>query len=406
MITVGWIGLGRLGLPLAISYARAGVGVVAYDQKYPDLASLDSHPSISYERGGAEYLTAPVNLVLHHDRVFSNRVIFLVLPTPGSDLDPTALFEFLYGLQGSGWIGSLVVVSTVLPGECRRLSRYLGSGQRLYHISSYAGMGSVLADEALHKDIVIGSLDGKVDEYLATVLGVRYGDGWRHRARIVSYETSELAKLAVNVVASLKVGFSNDMTRLCHRIEGADADTVLGIVARDQRASSGRYIGVGMADGGGCHPREVEALKRLDDRPKESTFSAASLSRDTYNSWLAGTCSLGSGRVLVWGLGFKDGVPITDGSSAVQVAARLQEFGLDVRQYDPLAMLGRTTAGDKVEEFIQQPLTVLLATDFGFSAIASHLPSGSVVIDATRAGPLDLSLSDGVKYLRAGRGPV
>jgi nucleotide sugar dehydrogenase len=408
MISVGWVGLGKLGLPLAITYARAGVIVLAYDTDYPTVESLAAHPSLAYERGVADYLSGhrrtPGGLGIGSlTDALKARVVFLVLPTPGPGLDPSALFEFVDGLD-SGWQGSIVVVSTTLPGTCRELAKHLTKGQRLYHLSSYAGMGTVLADEGLSRDIVIGSLDGLTDPDLDAVLDARYGAGWRHRARVVSRETSEMAKLAVNVVASLKVGFSNDMTRLCHATPGADADAVLGIVARDQRASSGRYIGVGMADGGPCHPREVEALERM--MHDGAMFHAARAARQNYNYWLASTVmKTRLRRVLIWGTGFKDGVPLTDNSSAVVVAETLRGFGCEVHEYDPTAMSMRMPQGMLVKDVIAKPVAILLATDQGF--IGEWIDSvalGSVIVDATRCGcPI---AGDGVRYVRLGRGPV
>lgn len=403
---VGWLGLGRIGLPLAVGYARAALWVDAYDPLYPGDLALAGHPAFVYETGLSDaYRTARARLALRcsiPDLLGRGAsVLFLALPTPSWELDTGALARALGEVAAAGWHGPIVVVSTVTPGACAALSEIV-PGRRLYHLSSYAGMGTVLQEEAATAR-VLGSPDGEVCEALDAVMTARYGAGWRHATRIVSRETSELAKLVVNVVVSLKVGLSNAVMQVAASIPGANAEDVLAICAADRRVASGRYLGYGMADGGGCHPREVAALEHLSEG--HAIFSAARQERERHNGWIASQLlMLQRGvprRIVIWGRDFKDGVPIEDNSSAVEVE-RLLRLMLH-RSHPgvtafPAHMGGFAVAGQHLDA---GPVVLLLATSCGpVEGLIERLKPGSAVLDLSRFGvPVR---RDGILYARPG----
>jgi len=153
-------------------------------------------------------------------------------------------------------------------------------------------------------------------------------------------EEAEVIKVLYNTFVSTKIAFANTAMEICHHIDGADVDVVLGVLGEaHQRLVSDRYLAAGMGDGGACHPRDNIALSHLSSRLGLSFdwFRGIMQQRERQTDWLADLIEQhrGGRDVVILGRSFKPESNIVTGSAAVLLESILRERGLPVTVWDP-----------------------------------------------------------------------
>ncbi len=160
------------------------------------------------------------------------------------------------------------------------------------------------------------------------------------------FATAELVKVAANAFLATKISFINAMAEVCEAT-GADVTRLSEALSHDTRIG-GRFLHAGLGFGGGCLPKDIRAfMARAGELGVDQALSflrevdAINLRRrdrtvDLARELLDGTFI--DRRVAVLGAAFKPNSDDIRDSPALDVAARLQKQGADVRVYDPAAM--------------------------------------------------------------------
>jgi UDPglucose 6-dehydrogenase len=424
-MNVGFIGLGKLGLPVATAMASRGIEVFGYDPKEPDIQG-----AIEHEEGFREvYISGKERLhVVSLQEVVENcDVIFCAVQTPHeprfegiralpkdrADFDYTFLKRAIQDLVGvSRYLQrniTLAVISTVLPGTMKReVEPLLSERVSLVYNPSFIAMGSTIRDFLDPEFVLLG---GDADER-ARLIQV-YCEVFQKGSDIGPYEgprfyetsipNAELIKVAYNTFIGLKLAFANTLMEVCHKTD-CDVDEVTGALKlAHRRLISGAYLDGGMGDGGGCHPRDNIALSWLARELDLSydLFSATMEQREAGTDWLARMLSkTAQERKLppgILGIAYKPGSHIETGSPARLAKYLMHErlgwaYG-DVRVYDP-----HTKDFQGSRELPEEPCVWLVGCRHPEFADLK-LPEGSVVIDPWRYIPDQ----DGVEVIRIGQ---
>jgi UDPglucose 6-dehydrogenase len=419
---VGFLGLGKLGLPCALAVDMKGHDVMGYDinpkvmQKehvhYRE-AGPNGEPSIEpiLKASRLRFARDVRELVEHSE------IIFVAIQTPheeryeGITRLPSERKDFIYrwliaGLRSlSEQIAAVgedrivVVISTVLPGTMRRhIFPVLDKHVKICYNPFFIAMGTTMAD-FLHPEVVLlGVSDEKaarrVEEFYATVV-----DAPVYRTSI---ENAEAIKVAYNTYISMKIVFANVWMEICHRIPGTDVDAVTGALSlATKRIISPKYLAGGMGDGGGCHPRDNIALSWLARELGLSYdfFESLMIARERQTQWLAELMEAHDppGKVpmlkVILGKSFKPDTNITVGSPAVLLKNLLQERGHDVEMYDPYVDVDLPVPS--------YPASIFLIGTKHPDFVKFDFPEGSIVIDPWRYIPQ----RSGVKVVSVGRIP-
>lgn len=265
-LTVGWVGLGKLGLPCATTLAHyTQYRVVGHDPKLSSLDDVDSD-----EPGTMDLLGRKPPLELRDTiRAVVNEadVVFVAVQTPhspeydGSETMPTELRDFDYvalrqacreiatSAQRAERHVHLVVISTVLPGTMDKYVRpLLNKYVTLVYNPFFIAMGSTIED-FLHPAFVLIGTD---DTTNATPIEAIYSK--LHNAPLYkcSVPSAELIKVSYNTFISMKIVFANTLMEICSGT-GADVDEVTDALAlATDRVVSPKYLRAGMGDGGAC----------------------------------------------------------------------------------------------------------------------------------------------------------
>jgi UDPglucose 6-dehydrogenase len=375
--TVGWLGLGKLGLPCANALASCGHDVIGCDPFPPDDPGLVKLGSL------ADVVAATDGLVLvcvqtPHQCAYGGEQ---PMPAEPRDFDYSALTQAIRELRDEAnrqnRLLTAVVISTVLPGTTRtRLLPLLHrSHLTLVYGPYFPAMGTEREDFLNPEFQLLGADDHGGEEAAALYRTVH-----DRPLRLVSIESAELAKVAYNCFISMKIVYANMLAEICDAT-GADVDEVTGTLAlATRRLLSPAYLSAGMGDGGYCHPRDNIAMSWLAQRIGLSVdlMGFVSDARDVQSARLA--CLVRDQRdltglpVVLLGKAFKPGIAMTGGSPALLLASQLREAGIaDAGHWDPYV-------DDRSGLVPGVPALFVIATAHPEFA-SLDFPPGSVIID-------------------------
>jgi UDP-N-acetyl-D-glucosamine dehydrogenase len=350
---IGIVGLGYVGLPLAVSFAAAGQEVVGLDTDPAKARALNE--GRSYVEDVPDAALAPLGGMLRATTDAAElapcEAIVICVPTP---LTGSREPELAYLNQAATEVaavlreGQLVVLeSTSYPGTTReRLAPALERGSGLK-----AGPGFHLAFSPERID------PGRSDYTVATTPKLLGGltEACAERARelyelicdqvvvLSTPEAAELAKLLENIFRSVNIALVNELSQLCDRL-GIDVWEAIEAAATKPFGFMRFDPGPGM--GGHCLPVDPFYLAfkaREHDFYPEFIELAGKVNRAQPGYCVeriaralneAGKPVKGS-EVLLLGVSYKQGVGDTRESPALEILTLLQEQGADVSYHDP-----------------------------------------------------------------------
>jgi UDP-N-acetyl-D-glucosamine dehydrogenase len=359
--TVGIIGLGYVGLPLAVAFAEEGCDVVAVDldaRKAQALASGESYvEDVSSERLRA--VGERIAPSTGYDGLTRADAVLICVPTPLTGNREPELGPLIDSARGLARVlrrGQLVVLeSTTYPGTTRERIAPL-----LEESGLAAGRDFNLAFSPERVD------PGRTDFVLRNTPKVLGGltDACAERAqqlyeivceeivRVSSPEAAELCKLLENIFRSVNIALVNEMAMLTDRM-GIDIWEVVEAAATKPYGFMRFAPGPGM--GGHCLPVDPFYLSwraREYDTTTEFIELAGRINQQMPYHCVAkvqralndaGRAVRGA-RIAVFGVSYKPGVGDTRESPALKIVELLVELGGEVCYHDPhvpaLAELG------------------------------------------------------------------
>jgi UDPglucose 6-dehydrogenase len=339
---IGFIGLGKLGMPCAEEIAKKGHAVLGYDVD----KSLNS-----------DYVIVEDTI---KDVASEADIVFVAVPTPHDpNYDgkaPTAHLEpkdFQYDIvidclqEANKYMNKkqmLVLISTVLPGTVRREFVPLITNTRFVYNPYLIAMGTVAWDMVNPEMVMIGTEDG-TETGDAKELRDFYDTCMENDPRYVigTWDECECIKVFYNTFISTKIGLVNMIQDVAEKQGNINVDVVTTALAEStQRIMGPSYMKAGMGDGGSCHPRDNIALRYMAKKLDlgYDIFDAVMNAREVQAQNVAQKlCDIAKEKelpILINGIAYKPGVPYIDGSYALLVAQYCTEYGFNPMQVDPL----------------------------------------------------------------------
>jgi len=407
---IGFMGLGKLGLPCSLAVEHfGGYSVLAYDPA-PGVAEILESRVLPFQEENAQDLLeqTAIRLVSTVELVKKSDLIFIPIQTPHEPRyegitrlpEERQGFDYTYLRDGISQLSYecarqkrstiLVIISTVLPGTVDKVIRpLLNSYTRLVYNPFFIAMGTCIEDFVHPEFILLGVDDPKTaDEVEDFYRG--FIDAPVERMSIAS---AEMTKVSYNTAITSKICIANTIMEMCHRIPGANCDDVTRAMQHaTKRVVSPMYMGGGMGDGGGCHPRDNIALSALAQQLGLSYdwYEHLMKCREAQAEWLADMMMSYTLPKVILGITFKPETDLVTGSPALLIKNLLEEKGATVHTYDP--DLPETT--DKLPTGAAVFLIGCKKDEF----VGWDFPAGSIVIDPHRFIPDQ----DGVQVIRIG----
>ena len=162
----------------------------------------------------------------------------------------------------------------------------------------------------------------------------------------------------------MKISFINEIARLADAV-GADVSDVAKGIGLDPRIGSS-FLRAGAGYGGSCFPKDIAALTTLARQHDQQlhVIEAADKTNEAQLDYVLQKIQPRTGmRVALLGLAFKPGTDDLRDAPALRLATRLEQFGVIVTGYDPVA---RTLLDQKqtVEEALQDADVAVIMTEW------------------------------------------
>jgi UDP-N-acetyl-D-galactosamine dehydrogenase len=348
--TIAVIGLGYVGLPVAVAFGRAGVATVGFDIDQRRIAELRTGHDRTREVEPAD-LAHPALTYSADPADLRNCDFFIVtVPTPIDAARRPDLGAVLKASETVGRVlkrGDVVVYeSTVYPGcteedcvpvlECVSGLRF-GADFTVGYSPERINPGDKLRRFETITKVVSGS-DTATLEIVAAVYSSVVTSGV-HRAPTI--KVAEAAKVIENSQRDLNIAFMNELSHIFHAL-GVDTGDVLTAAATKWNflpftpgLVGGHCIGVDpyyltyRAEKAGFHPEVILSGRRINDG------MGAAIARECVRLMLKRGAA--RPRVAVLGLTFKEDVPDIRNSRVIDVITELARFGAAVDVADPHA---------------------------------------------------------------------
>jgi UDP-N-acetyl-D-galactosamine dehydrogenase len=353
------IGLGYVGLPVAVSFARSGVPVVGFDVDPRRVAELREGKDRTREVDGGDLRQETLFFTVDPAEMARADFFIVTVPTPIDEARNPDLRAMIAASRSVGAVikrGDIVVFeSTVYPGavedDCIPVleqSSHLKAGVDFtvgYSPERINPGDKEHRFETITK--VVSAQDARTLEIVADVYGSVVSAGV-HRAP--SIRVAEAAKVIENTQRDLNIAFMNELSLIFQALDIdtgdvlAAARTKWNFMPFQPGLVGGHCIGVDpyyltyRAEKAGYHPEVILAGRRINDGMGQR------VARECVRGLLRRKAQ--TGIVTILGLTFKENVPDTRNSRVIDIVSELQSFGLTVQIHDPLV-----NAADARHEF-------------------------------------------------------
>lgn len=345
------VGLGYVGLPLALAFASK-LPTIGYDNNKGKLALYKKGIDPTEEVGNDAVQKTKLIFTGNAKDLQTAAVIIVAVPTPVNgdktpDLQPVISASRIVGRNISK--GTIVCFeSTVYPGVTEDICGKIiaeesglicGKDFKLAYSPERINPGDKKHRLSNIRKIVSG-MDTDTLEEMKSIYSLIIEAGVFPVSNI---KVAEAAKLVENAQRDINIAFMNELSMAFHRM---NIDTTEVVAAMNTKWNAlgfkpglvgGHCIGVDPyyfiydAEKYGYHSQIIAAGRRIND--DMSRYVA----QYTVQKLIEGDIKVKGAKVYVFGATFKENCPDVRNSRALDVCTWLQEFGIEVRLVDPIA---------------------------------------------------------------------
>ena len=413
-IVCGVVGLGYVGLPLAVDKAKAGFTTIGFDVQDQKVNLVNEGKNYIGDVVDADLaaLVASGKLRATTDFSFVKDVDFIAIcvPTP---LDAHQQPDISYVRASAESIAKylkketmVVLESTTYPGTTEELLKPIleeGSGLQC-GVDFYLGFSPERVDPGnkVYKTSNTPKVVGAVGEEATEVIAAMYSEVLDGEVYTVSSPAvAEMEKILENTYRNVNIGLVNELAILCDRM-GISIWEVIEAARTKPYGFQAFYPGPGL--GGHCIPLDpyylswkareygfhtsmIEASMMVNDRMPEYTVDRAARQLNEAKKAINGS------KVLVLGVAYKNDIDDYRESPALRVIEVLKDRGAEVEFYDPYIpsykFKGETFQGltDLTPEKIREKDLLIIATAHQAYDYPMILENAKAIFDSRNAIP-------------------
>ena len=392
MSTVGVVGLGYVGLPLAVEFGKK-YDTIGYDLSAEKVESYKRFVDPTGEVDSAE-LRAAKKLQVTNDPAQLSRCDYIIIavPTPVGQAHQPDFAPLIGASKTAGTHmkrGAIVIYeSTVYPGATEEVCVPVlenKSGMKWkkdFHVGySPERINPGDKEHTLTKIVkVVSGDDAATLDAVAKLYGAVVSAGV-HRAS--SIQVAEAAKVIENTQRDLNIALMNELAIIFQKI-GIDTTEVLEAAGTKWNflpfrpgLVGGHCIGVDpyylthKAEMLGYHPEVILAGRRINDTMGQF------VAEHTIKQMIAAGCSLKGARLIVLGLTFKENVPDLRNSRVIDIINELKAYGVEIFVHDPMCSSdeARHEYGLELHTWDQLPVADAIVAAVPHSALLARNPA-------------------------------
>ncbi|WP_404459787.1 nucleotide sugar dehydrogenase [Sutcliffiella horikoshii] len=348
METINIIGLGYIGLPTALMFAKNGLKVVGTDYN-AELVNTLKGGKLTFEEDGLEELfqDALSNGIEFSTEYQKTHTYILAVPTPyikeSKKLDPKFVISAVNSVLDVCEKGATIIIeSTISPGTIDRYIRpeieskgyVIGSDIHLLHAPERIIPGNMIY-ELENNSRTIGADNPEIAEKIKGL----YSNFCRAEIVVTDIRSAEMSKVVENTYRDINIAFANELAKIC-RTDDMDVYEIIRIANMHPRVN---ILQPGPGVGGHCISVDpwflvgdypdltnliLTARKINDSMPRHVLGRIRDIMREYHIKDIS--------KVGLYGLSYKENVDDTRESPTLQLLERMDEhlaFGAKV--FDP-----------------------------------------------------------------------
>ena len=358
------VGIGRIGLPTALSFAKAGLQTIGLDinEKLVDSINTGNFP-LKDEPGYEEIFnkvrknknfSATTNI---NEAISKSNLILLSLPTPMDEKNiPSYSALESVGKQLSRILqpNSLIVVeSTIEPGFIENDLISILEGTNMLHVGKNFTIGvcpeNANPGEILHDFTNLPRLVAGIDKQTTKIITMIYDFVFSvELITMPDCKTANAVKLTTNVFRDINIAFISELSLMFEKL-GIDTMKVLD-AAKKKYNFQIHYPGAGV--GGPCLPINsyqllntarragvklniIESSRQINERMPEHVIEL------TLDAFKECNKTIQNSDILILGISYKPNVKDIQLTPAKHIIEKLQKLGANVHIYDPYFSSGQ-----------------------------------------------------------------
>ena len=348
---VAVVGLGYVGLPVAVGFAKRYEHVVGYDIDGAKIAELERGVDRSLAVAQDMLRTSTLRVTDQLAELADATTYIVTVPTPIDGYQRPDLSAVVAATEAVGSVlcpGDLVVYeSTVYPGVtqdvCGPILAAASGLDRAAFQLGYSPERINPGDEVHTLETVIKIVAGEDDAVLDRVARLYEPVVTAGVFRAANIEVAEAAKVIENAQRDINIALMNELALICDRLQIRTRDvldaagTKWNFLRFHPGLVGGHCIGVdpyyltAVAETLDYHPQMILAGRRIND--SMGVFVA----QRTVKLLTRAAVKVHGARVAVLGLTFKEDFPDIRNSRVVDLVEELREFGVEPLVHDPMA---------------------------------------------------------------------
>jgi UDPglucose 6-dehydrogenase len=360
-LKVSVIGLGFVGLSIAVTNAKNGFNTIGVDVDNNKIKNLKKGVPSFYEPKLQQFLEDALKSDLLKfttnlkEALLNSDLSFLCVGTPPAKdgkIDLTSIKEasrkIHQVLQLKEKYHLLVVKSTVAPQTNQNViipmfKDLIDNGSvDIVSNPEFLREGSAIEDVLAPHLIVIGEYDRKSGSRLENY----YSQFYKILPEMIHTDitSSELIKYANNAFLATKISFINSLANICQKLPGTDVNTIAKAIGKDPRIGS-MFLQAGPGFGGSCLPKDLSALINFSNKFEKTNDLFKAVLTVNQNQPSKVLKLLEEFKVLkknktisILGLAFKKDTDDVRAAISIEITKLLLKKGVTIRVYDPMAM--------------------------------------------------------------------
>jgi len=433
-MNITMVGTGYVGLVSGTCFSEFGFNVCCVDKDQEKISNLNKDVVPIYEPGLEDLIKknkSAGRLTFSNDidgNIRKSDIVFIAVGTPSRRGDGHADLSYVY--QAAEQIGKkiegytvVVTKSTVPVGtgiEVKNIIKKVNPNADFDVVSNpeFLREGNAIQDFLRPDRVVVGFESEKAKKIIASL----YKPLFLIETPILftDLKTAELIKYSANAFLAVKISYINQMADLCEKI-GADVHDVAKGIGLDKRIGN-KFLHPGPGYGGSCFPKDTVALVKTANQnnsdisivdtvvkynAKRKSEMADKILKELGND-------LTNKKVSILGLSFKPETDDMRDSPSLDIIPILQENGITISAYDPVAMneakklLKNIEFSNDLETCLENSDALVILTEWNeFRGLLpdylSKYMKGNIVIDLRNALDPENFINSNFNLVQIGR---
>ena len=374
---ISLIGLGKLGLPLLVTFANNNQKIIGIDIDKEKINLLKDKRIPFFEPNLNKYLKSGydnIDLNTTFDNVVNDTDVFIILVnTPSTENGDfsnkyiydaiTELCEKIKETNKSDFL--IILSSTVMPGTHLDLinkietesNKKLNEDFGFVYIPDLVALGSVINDFENPDVLIMGESNKKYGDIAETI----YSKIIKNNSPIVrmSLIESEITKVSLNAYITMKISFANFIGNISDKFN-CNPNNITKALGYDRRISP-YYLKSGLPFGGTCFPRDTWAFIKMSENvglDASHIKATQKINEDQFDLLYSKVSNHKGKKIGIYGLSFKPHTTVTTESAGYFLYEKLISESYDVSTYDPLVVTNFTIPN--LDEFVNQSEVIIL----------------------------------------------